>query len=405
MRTVLLAGLGMQGRAALYDLVQSTEYRIVVADSRPDLQADLGRYPGNRVSGHIVDARDETALSALMRGADVVIEALPGTFALRLSKLAAECGVSLVNSMYLFPPGERDPRKIAEMRQAIADIDGGARAKGRTILTEFGLDPGLDILLAAKAIGEMDEVREYYSYGAGLPDPNARPNPLRYKFSWSIAGVMRAYSRPARIIARGQVADIPPERVFDRENVHTIEVEGIPGPLECFPNGDGVHYAALFGIRDTVRETGRFTCRYPGHCAFWEIMVKCGFLAETPIAAGGSSLSPLEFTAALLGSQAQFHYAEDERDLALIRVDVRGLRAGKWTRIVYQLLDWRDLETGFTSMQRTVGFTLSLGARLILEGRLPAGLLTPLDVPYDSVFPALARHNLHVTRREYPWVE
>jgi saccharopine dehydrogenase-like NADP-dependent oxidoreductase len=52
-------------------------------------------------------------------------------------------------------------------------------------------------------------------------------------------------------------------------------------------------------------------------------------------------------------------------------------------------------------MQRTVGFTLSIGARLILEGKLrKPGVLTPLDVPYEMVIPALERYGLHVVRQE-----
>jgi hypothetical protein len=52
-------------------------------------------------------------------------------------------------------------------------------------------------------------------------------------------------------------------------------------------------------------------------------------------------------------------------------------------------------------MQRTVGFTLARGARLILDGALGrSGLLSPIDVPYDLVFPALERHGIRVTRQE-----
>ena len=41
-------------------------------------------------------------------------------------------------------------------------------------------------------------------------------------------------------------------------------------------------------------------------------------------------------------------------------------------------------------MQRTVGFTMSRGAQLIATGKLSKrGVLTPLDVPYDDVLPAL----------------
>lgn len=54
-------------------------------------------------------------------------------------------------------------------------------------------------------------------------------------------------------------------------------------------------------------------------------------------------------------------------------------------------------------MQRTVGYTMSLGARLILQGKLQkTGLLNALDVPYEMVAPALERHGIRIARRELP---
>jgi len=374
--TVLLVGFGMQGQAVLHDLAASGEVsRIVVADSRADLASRLSRYPSAKVTGRKVDAEDESALAALMREADIVIEALPGTFAFRMGRLAAECGVPLVSSMYFTAPDEE-----------LQALDRKAKEKGIVLLSEFGLDPGLDLILARRAIGELDIVREFYSYGAGLPDTGARANPLQYKFSWSVMGVMRSYRRPARIVSHGEVRHIAAEEIFEARHCHTLDVAGI-GALECFPNGDSVRYAALLGIRDSVQELGRYTCRYPGHCAFWDVAVKSGFLDGEAMA----------FTASLLASQQQFQYAAGERDLTLIRVDARGTRQGKRTQVVYELIDRRDLETGLTSMQRTVGFTISLGARLILSGKLATpGLLLPMDVPYESVLPALESHGIRV---------
>ncbi len=143
------------------------------------------------------------------------------------------------------------------------------------------------------------------------------------------------------------------------------------------------------------------------HCAFWEIIAaKCGFLNPEPIAVGKTQVAPLEFVAALLNSQQQFHLADNERDLTLLRIDVRGITQGKRKRIIYQLIDYRDLETGFTSMQRTVGFTMSLGAQLILQGKLRStGLLSPIHVPYDLIVQGLQKHNMTITRQELPWNE
>ncbi|UCH97777.1 MAG: hypothetical protein JSV88_13240, partial [Candidatus Aminicenantes bacterium] len=59
-----------------------------------------------------------------------------------------------------------------------------------------------------------------------------------------------------------------------------------------------------------------------------------------------------------------------------------------------------DPDTGFTSMQRTVGFTMSLGARLILEGQLnQPGLLSPRDVPFDLVVRGLEKHGISISHQ------
>jgi saccharopine dehydrogenase-like NADP-dependent oxidoreductase len=90
--------------------------------------------------------------------------------------------------------------------------------------------------------------------------------------------------------------------------------------------------------------------------------------------------------------------------MTLIYIDVRGIKNGQKKRVTYQLIDRRDLKTGLTSMQRTVGFTMSLGARLILEGKLDKpGLLLPMDVPYELVVEGLKKHGMVISRQELAW--
>ena len=395
----------MQGSAALHDLLTTDEMtRVVVADSDPALASRIARFPAGRVRAVPLDARDDDAVRALMREADVVVEALPGPFARRMGELAVECGVHLVSSMYFRDPQETNPRVREAAEQAIAVMARVAKEKNLVILSEFGLDPGLDLMLGAEALRGFDEVREFYAYGAGIPAANARNNPLAYKFSWSPMGVLRSYRRPARIIAGGEAVEIDPTTIFEPRRIHQLDVPAIGAPLECFANGDAVHYAELFGLRGTVREMARYTGRLSGHSAFWDVMVKSGFLDTATVAVGDARIVPMEFTAALLATQPQFQYAQGEQDIAFIRVDVRGLKAGDGHRVVLDLVDHGDPATGFTAMQRTVGFTLAVGARLILEDKLlRRGLLTPLDVSYELVFPALERYGIRVTRADGAW--
>jgi lysine 6-dehydrogenase len=403
-KKILLLGLGMQGKAALYDLVhRSEDFHVTVVDTRSDMEDDLARYLSERVVARRIHVSGETELRPLIKSADLVIEALPAPFSLTAARIAAKEGVPLVNSMYCLSPQETEAGRIRAIKETMREIDRDAKSHNVAILPEFGMDPGIDLVLAAKAVSELDEVSEFYSYGAGFPTPEAADNPLKYKFSWSPVGLMRAYLRPAKIISKGRVIEIAAEDMFAKENIHRLELEEVGMPLECYPNGNSVYYAELFGLKGSVREMGRYACRFPGHCAFWEIMAKSGFLNEEPIQVGGLSVSPAQFTASLLVSQSRFQYADDESDMTIIRVDVRGLKRGKKTRLIYQLIDRRDLETGFTSMQRTVGFTMALGARLILEGGLKkTGLLSPIDVPYELLVQGLAQHGMRVTRQEPP---
>ncbi|RME38596.1 MAG: saccharopine dehydrogenase [Deltaproteobacteria bacterium] len=402
---VVLLGFGMQGKAALYDLVHNSPAReIIVADNHPDLVSMIRSYPADRVRSVSLDAGDRNSLAALLAGADVAVESLPPRFALGVGKIAAEVGCNLVSSMYYLNPGERDPQRIASIRRDLADLDQKAREKGCTILTEFGMDPGIDLVLGAKALEEFDRVDEFHSYGAGFPAPKAADNPLSYKFTWSVEGVIRSYLRPGTLVRNGEVVKVLPDEMFAAHNRHVLDLEELGSPIECFPNGNSEHYAELFGLKGTVREMGRYSCRLPGHCEFWRRMAQCGFLNEAPIKVGDAQVSPVQFVATLLGSQEQFYFKKDEQDVAFIRIDVRGLKKGQKKQVVYQLIDRRDLETGFTAMQRTVGFTMSLGARLMLEGKLDKhGLLLPMDVPFELVDDGLRRHGMTVTRSETDW--
>jgi saccharopine dehydrogenase-like NADP-dependent oxidoreductase len=404
-KNVLLLGLGMQGTAALYDLVQFDEIdRIQVVDQRQDLREVLAPYPPDRVVSLDLDVTDEAAVKRALAKVDLIVEALPAPFARTVGCLAATVGVSLVSSMCYLDAREVNLARVRAMQDEVQRIDELARRQGVTILTEFGLDPGIDLVLGAKACREFDELHEFHSYGAGIPDPRVAQNPLRYKFSWSSLGVMRAYQRPASIITGGRVLRIGRGEVFAREHVHELVLPELDTTLECYPNGDAVRYADQFSLRGTVKEMGRYTCRLPGHCDFWRVAARSGFLAEDPVHVGDVTVAPIQFTAALLASQSQFRFNEGEQDIALVRNELCGLKDGCRKRIVYQLLDRRDLETGLTAMQRTVGFTMALGARLILTGRLSRrGLLTPLDVAYHYVAEGLARHGMRITREELPW--
>ena len=375
---ILLLGVGTQGKAALYDLVNSPQVSSIIA---ADLDASgledyVAKLETAKVTPVSLDVQDHDQVSQLMAASQVVISLLPPVFRLEMARLAVKTGIHFIDTSYALP--EYEALKAEAVHKNVA------------LLPEFGLDPGIDLVLAGRLIQELDEIHDLHAYGTGVPDPTAADNPLNYKISWTFSGVLSAYQRPARILKDGQALDLSPSDIFDEANIHHLDIEDL-GLMEAYPNGDAVRYLKVFGIEASTRNAGRYSLRWPGHALFWKKMVDLGFLGEDPIQVGESTVIPQRFVHDLLAPQLQ--YAPDEIDVAAVRIDGSGLRNGKPTRIVYQMLDRRDLNTGLMAMQRTVGFTASIGAQMILAGDIQKrGLLMPgLDVPAERFMTELAR--------------
>jgi len=388
---VLVLGVGQQGRAALYHLAGSPDVdEIIAADSDLErAEAYAERFGGGKARCVKLDAEDHNAVLALMSsGVDVVIDLLPAYFTEAMAKLAVRTGVHLVNTCYA--------------SEEVLKLDMEAARKGIAILPEFGMDPGIDLVMGARAVGELDEVQELYSYGAGIPEPEAADNPIKYKIAWTFDGVLRSYKRPARMLKNGQVVHIPATEIFATQNIHTVHVDEL-GELEAIPNGDALRYVDLFGLGSNLRTMGRFSLRWPGHCAFWKKLVDLRFLDDEPIKVGSVEVAPREFLCSLLEPQLQ--YGENERDVAFIRIDARGLKAGRRTRIVYDLIDYGDLSTGLMAMNRAVGFTASIGAQMIVRGDIKRrGVLSPArDVDGDALLGELRKYGMRISRSEGPW--
>jgi len=137
---VLILGIGLQGRAALYHLANSPDVEgIIAADSDLERAAPCAKkFGGGKTSCVKLATEDHDAVLELMASeVDVVIELLPSYFGEVMGELAIEAGVHLVNSSYA--------------SEEILKLNAEAARKGVAILPEFGMDPGIDLVMGAKA--------------------------------------------------------------------------------------------------------------------------------------------------------------------------------------------------------------------------------------------------------------
>jgi lysine 6-dehydrogenase len=383
---ILVVGIGLQGRAVVHDLVhRAPQHAVTAAD------VDVGAVRGaldslgcGRAIAVQLDASQEASLAQAMSGMDLVVCMAPPSFQLGVARAALHAGAHFVSTSYA---GQ------------VADLDAESRSRGVVMLPEIGLDPGIDLVMARAVVAEFDEVVGLRMYGGGIPEPEAADNPLRYRITWTFDGVLNAYRRPARLLKDGNEKSIDGEQIFQAANIHTIDIPGL-GPLEAYPNGDALKYASLYGLGPSLRDLGRFAVRWPGHSAFWSVMASLGFLRDEPIEIEGARVAPMKFVAGLLEPQLQFE--RTQRDLAVLRVQAWGRKNGREHEVVLDLIDKRDLETGLFAMNRTVGYSASIAAQMILNGEIPEpGVRSPSrDVPVGRFFEELRARGMMLQTQE-----
>ena len=255
--------------------------------------------------------------------------------------------------------------------EAVREHVPAAEAAGLVVLTECGLDPGIDHLFAhtlvtraEQAIGAATPASyRLTSYCGGIP---AVPNDFRYRFSWAPAGVLGALRSPARYIEDG--AETVAERPWEVTRPHVIDGE----TFEVYPNRDSVPFVEQYELPTAwkARTFVRGTLRLDGWLSAWHSVFE-----ELK---GGDG----ERIGALAGElAARYPTTDTDRDRVVLavslEVDAEGEEAGdsegrrSWSGRF--LLDLEG-DAAESAMARCVSRTLALGVRHILDGSLPPGL-------------------------------
>jgi saccharopine dehydrogenase-like NADP-dependent oxidoreductase len=337
---VLVLGSGHIGRAIAHLLSRAQgqpAYRVTLADRcvHPGLreQFDCAEF----------DA-DADGFETLLRGYELVVNALPFHLTSRVAQAAAEAGVHYF-----------DLTEDVEATRAIRQLAQGA---GTAFMPQCGLAPGF-IAIAGYALSQKFETLERLHMRVGAL-PQYPCNALKYNLTWSIDGLINEYCHPCEAIVDGSRMDVPP-------------LEG----YEMFAL-DGVHYEAfntsggLGTLAETLERKVRYldykTIRYPGHRDIAKLL-----LQDFGLAGKREVMKDILQTA--IPTTAQ--------DVVIVFVTASGLRDGQRTqesfaRKVYAQ-DWAGAK--MTAIQITTASGVCAVVDLFAQGRLPrAGFLRQEDV-------------------------
>ncbi|XP_072178275.1 alpha-aminoadipic semialdehyde synthase, mitochondrial-like [Diadema setosum] len=434
-KKVLILGSGMMVPPVVDYLTRDKTVACTIASDMKEVAEGLAsRYPNSAAMYLNVD-RHQEMLDKCVKEHDVVISLLPMHLHQNVAQLCIQHKKDMVTTSYTAP-------SFRALQQSAEDA-------GVTLLTECGLDPGIDHMLAMECFENVKQrggkVTLFESWCGGLPAPEFSANPLKYKFSWSPATALLSLGRDAKYLKDHSEIYLPPGMHMHSSNVTSLNF--LPGfNLEGYCNRDAMQYVFLYGI-PTAGNIIRGTIRYKGYCNIATALRKIGLADMNPHPAldedapeitwrelvcvtMGESMGK-EFTEeeaenmvfekvgkdmqrlnaikelGLMSDQVvekcrsplltlshhlsqRLSYGEGERDLVIMR-NVVGVEwpDGSKTQEEIGLTVYGD-PYGLSAMARTVGYPAAIVTKMILDGEIQQkGVVLPLSK--DIYKPILSR--------------
>lgn len=355
-KTYAILGAGMQGTAAAYDLAKfgaPTEIKMgdVSLDQATKNSHRVDRLVGNNVcKPYQVNALDPANLAEFLKGVDVVISCVPYWMHPHIAAVAIESGVNMV-----------DLGGNTDVTMETLAMDEKAKVAGVTLVPDCGLAPGLVNSLGLYLFEKLDEAESIKMYCGVLPQ-NPKP-PFNYKLTFNVEGLVTEYDYQAVVLRDSRIAQV--DTLSELEELHIDEL----GQMEAFTTSGGTS-TAPYTLEGRVKTYEYKTIRFPGHCERMRIFKDFGFWNENKINVKGAEVAPKDVFNAVFGPALEKFV---DRDQCAVRAVGVGKVDGKDARYQIDILDKEDEATGFTSMERLTGFSISIFAIDIANGLAQKG--------------------------------
>jgi saccharopine dehydrogenase-like NADP-dependent oxidoreductase len=428
MKKILILGAGRSAPYLISYLLKhakDNDWFITVADRNIEL---ANKRIGSNTHGNAIrfDVNDSDMLSSQIKKSNIVVNFLAPQFQYLVALTCVRQGRSMISVSY--------------QNENIRDLSNDAHRKGVIILSEMGLDPGIDIMSASAILQRINEqggqVISFESYGGGLPAPDSLTNPLKYLISWNPRNVVMAGEHGAQYLEEHKIKIIPYHNLF--RHSWPIEIEGL-GLMEAYPNRDSLMYQQ-YGF-DKSKTVIRGTLRYPGWSETWHQIMRLGLPNESlhipdlknrtyaeltemflPLNISGADLEQrtsnflnISRTGKIMENMRWLGLFSDEkinvdahtsaevlthllaeklklttkeRDMVVLHHEIIAeFPDNKKQKIISTMIHYGK-KRGFTSMAQSVGMPAGIATKLILQGKLP---LTGCHIPtHPAIFtPAL----------------
>lgn len=389
---LLVIGAGMMGSAAAYDMArQSDVTSVTLADSdvrrARDVAVRINRIRRDRkVRAVALDASNERAAAAVMKGHDAALSAVPYFLNLGLARAAIQAGCHFADL------GGNN----TVVRQELA-LSAKAEKRGVALAPDCGLSPGMASILGGELVrrlgGRADALRLYVG---GLPEKPMPP--FHYQLVFSVEGLINEYVEPARILRKGKLTTIEP--LTEPEE---FRMSGF-APLIAFHTSGGTSTLPET-FEGRVGECFEKTLRYPGHYDLLCELKDLGLFSSEKIKIGKIELAPR----ALMSKIFEGKFAGKGPDVCIMRIEahesvsahgVRGLLGGRVQgRIAcFTMVDHYDPKTDMSAMMRTTAFPASIVVQMLASGAISrrGSILQERDVPADLFLDEMEKRGIKI---------
>jgi lysine 6-dehydrogenase len=379
MRAVVLGGGGLTGRCAVRDLATGGIFdEVIAADLDVGLAEAAAGAAGPRARATGLDVRKRPELVALLRGAEVVVNAVQYGFNLTVMEAALEAAVPYLDFGGLF---HMTRRQLA--------LDSAFRGAGLLAIPGLGQVPGVSNVLAMQAAADLDRV-DSILIRDGWRDLTVGGPEL--SFTWSPSTFLDEMVFPAMVFEGGQYREYPPMSGAE-------EYDFLP------PVGRTKVYRVLHSEAATLPES--LKSKGIQHCEWREggpgievlrTMALLGLASERPLDVRGQGVVPREFTLALVRRENLLGVPKGVTviDWEVCDVEVRGSKDG--TAVVRHAVarfparpDWN-----LTATEYAVGVVGAIGAEMIATGQIKEVGVVPPErcIPAGPFRTALARRQI-----------
>ena len=350
-----ILGVGMQGTAAAYDLAKFADANEIRLGDASLARASTAarRLQGltyRDFSTHEVDALDSESLDEFLSGVDVLLSCVPYWMHPGIAVRAVANGVNMC-----------DLGGNTDVTWKTLALDELAKAAGVCLVPDCGLAPGLVNSLGLYLMESLDECRSVKLYCGVLPQHPVPP--FNYKLTFNVEGLVTEYDYRAIALRNGEITEL--ETLTELE---PMEIPGL-GQMEAFVTSGGTS-TAPYTFAGKLDEYEYKTIRFPGHGERMRIFKDFGFWGEEPVDVKGVSVRPKDVFCRVFGNSLA---RIKDSDQCIIRGVGTGLKAGSEVTLMVDIRDQEDPVTGFTAMERTTGFSISIVSQAIAAGIVPTG--------------------------------